>query len=374
MTPVTPPPPVFAWLQALRDPALTLNWSLVRWEYVIRLARRLRLLGRLAERVEQAGLTAQVPAPAARHLVAEMRLSRSRTAAMKWVLERVDTALGDAPYSRVLLKGAAYVAQELPIAPGRLPSDVDILIPLQHLADAQSRLLRSGWAETEMDAHDQRYYREWSHELPPMRHPMHALELDVHHNILPPVARIHVDAAPLIARLQASHLPRWQVLHPVDQTLHSAAHLFTDSEPRDRLRDLVDLDGLMRHFGRDAAYWSELPARARELGLSEPLALALHFVERWLQTPVPDVVRKSAQESGPSASSRFWLHPMLASALTPAEPDGGTRVWQDLAAQGLLVRYHYLRMPLRLLLPHIWHKAVVRRLSTRSRLDPDKPV
>jgi hypothetical protein len=236
-------PAVFAWLPALRDPAVVLGWDLAQWEYVIRLSRRLRLLGRLAEGVAAAGLLEQVPAQAARHLRAEMHVSRWRTAALRWVLERVDTALAQAPYPRVLLKGAAYLGQELPIAHGRLPSDADILVPLEHLADAQARLLRAGWAEAGMDDHDQRYYREWSHELPPMRHPLHALELDLHHNIVPPVARATVDAAPLLARLQPSIWPGWQVLQPADQVLHSATHLFGDSEARDRLRDLVDLDG-----------------------------------------------------------------------------------------------------------------------------------
>ncbi len=361
-------PAVFAWLPALRDPALVLGWELARWEYVIRLSRRLRLLGRLAEGVAAAGLLEQVPAQAARHLRAEMHVSRWRTAALRWVLERVGTALSEAPYPRVLLKGAAYLGQELPIAKGRLPSDADILVPLEHLADAQARLLRAGWAEAGMDDHDQRYYREWSHELPPMRHPLHALELDLHHNIVPPVARATVDAAPLLARLQPSIWPGWQVLQPADQLLHSATHLFGDSEARDRLRDLVDLDGLMRHFGRDPAFWLELPERARELGLDEPLALACHFVERWLDTPVPAPARRRIATNGPPAWRRAWLHPLLASALTPSGPDEGPRPGQDLAAQALLVRYHYRRMPLGLLVPHLWHKA--RKRSAAAVADP----
>ena len=183
-----------AWLQALRQPELALNWSLSEWERVVRLSRRLRLLARLAEGLMAAGLMDRVPPQARRHLVAEQRLSRWRTAAMLWALERVATMLGDVPYPLVLLKGGAYLGQDLPIAAGRMPSDLDILVPQADLSDAQSRLVQAGWKAVELDEHDQRYYHEWSHEVPPMTHPLLALELDLHHNILPPVARTHVDA------------------------------------------------------------------------------------------------------------------------------------------------------------------------------------
>ena len=56
-----------AWLQALREPALTLDWSMVEWERVVRLSRRLRLLARLAERVTTAGLLEKLPAEVQKH-------------------------------------------------------------------------------------------------------------------------------------------------------------------------------------------------------------------------------------------------------------------------------------------------------------------
>ena len=281
------PPPSFAWLQALRQPELALRWSLPEWERVVRLARRLRLLSRLAESLNAAGLIDQMPAQVRPHLIGEQRLSRWRIQAVLWALDHVETALGDAAYPRVLLKGAAYIGQGLPIAAGRLPSDLDILVPLAHLPDAQTRLEQASWTAGEIDEHDRRYYHEWSHEVPPMTHPLHRVELDLHHNILPPVARTHVDATLLLERLQPSRWAAWQVLCPADQVLHSAAHLFQDSEARDRVRDLVDLDGLLLHFGTEPAFWDELPLRARELGLTEQLALACHFCMRWFGTPVP---------------------------------------------------------------------------------------
>ncbi len=322
----------------------------------MRLARRLRLLARLADSLDAAGMLAAVhPAPR-NHLIAEQRVSRYRTAAMAWALERIMAALGEVAFPCVLLKGAAYLGQDLPIAAGRLPSDVDILVPQAELAAVQARLETEGWNEVALDDHDQRYYREWSHEVPPLRHPLHPIELDLHHNILPPVARTRVDAQLLLAHVRPSKWPSWQVLQPVDQVLHSAAHLFFDSEARDRVRDLVDLDGLLRHFAPEAGFWPALESRACELGLNEPLALAAYFCVEWLGTPMPVDVQARVGARGLSAAQRAWLLPVLSALLTPTDPDERPPWQQTLAATIFLARYHRGRMPMRMLVPHLWHK------------------
>ena len=359
-----------AWLQALREPALALAWNLGEWEQRLRLARRLRLLARLAASLEAQGLLAALPPQVQRHLVAELRLSQWRIQAMTWALQRIGVTLGHLGQPLVLLKGAAYAGQGLAIAQGRLPSDVDILVPPAALAQAAATLQVAGWQQLALDEHDQRYYREWSHEVPPMHHPLHRIELDLHHNILPPVARTRVDVQLLLACLQPSAWPGWQVLHPLDQVLHSAAHLFQDSEARDRLRDLVDLDGLLRHFAQQPGFWDALAARAQQLGLAEPLALACHFCVRWLATPVPAASQRAIMAIGPGPLRRAWLLPMLGAILTPAPP-GRRAAWQqDCAAALFLARYHRNRMPLRLLLPHLWHKLRTRPEGAADALAP----
>lgn len=344
-------PSATAWLAALRDARMCSGWTVAEWELIIRQARRLRLLGRLAESVLASPPPEGLPAPVLVHLVAEQRYSRWRMRAMSWALRRVGVAWQDATFPRVLLKGAAYVAQGLPIAQGRLPSDVDVLVPRAHLPQAHALLLGEGWAETPLDAHDQRYYREWSHEWPPLRHPLHGLELDLHHNILPPVSRTRVDAARLLARIQSSRLQGWHVLHPQDQLLHSAVHLFRESEAQDRLRDLVDMDGLVRHFAAHGL-WEGLVERAEELGLTPALALCLSLCVNRLGTPVPDTVTKALGPALPAGPVR-WVFDRL---LRMPDPDTSESWQESVAATALAVRYHAWRMPLSILVPHLWHK------------------
>lgn len=349
-----------AWLAALREPAQALAWTLADWQRVIRLARPLRLVARLASALDRAGLLQQVPPQPRGMLVAAQRVSADRLTALRWAVSQVQPLLQPCTGTRVLLKGAAYVAQGLPIAHGRLPSDLDLLVPQADLAAAQRALLQANWREAELDEHDRRYYHEWSHEVPPMSHALHRLELDLHHNILPPVARTRVSADALLARCGPSGWDGWQVLAPTDQVLHCASHLFLDSEARSRVRDLVDLDGLLRHFGTLPGFWPGLLDRADELGLQEPLALALHFCAGWLQTPVPEDLAARIDRLGPSGLQRALVRSLWRASLLPVEPDEPTPRAQNLSASLLLARYHLQRMPLRLLLPHLLHKLQAR--------------
>lgn len=351
-----------AWLRAIDEPLMATAWSLPEWQRAIRLARSLRLLGRLAERIADAGIGDQLPTPVQQHLRAELARSRARLRALTWTMEQVQLVLRDLDAPIVLLKGAAYVAQTLRIAPGRLPSDLDILVPKAFIEAAQTRLRAHDWREVELDKHDRRYYREWSHEVPPMHNPRFELELDLHHGILPPVAKVTVAPELLLQRLMPSGLTGWSVLCPADQVLHSASHLFLDSELRNRIRDLVDLDGLLQHFGRHPSFWDDLIERSHQLGLEEPLALAIRYTTTWLGTAVPRSLARTIQRAGPRPARRAWLYPMLDAVLCPLEPDDKEPPARRMAAMALLARYHWNRLPVHLLIPHLIHKSSRRRV------------
>lgn len=358
---------VSAWplMRGLRDPRVALGWTMNEWDHAVRSGRRLRLLSRLASGIEAAGLLAGIDPAVRRHLIGEIRLSEWRTRSMTWAMHRIGQVLADECGPLVLLKGAAYVALDLPIAGGRLPSDLDILVPKDRIERAVELLRRDGWTEVDLDEHDQTYYREWSHEVPPMHHPAHAVELDLHHNILPPIARTRVDAARLLACIEPTPTAPWHALQPADLILHSAAHLFLDAEARLRLRDLVDLDGLMRlHATGRPDFWAHLSARALELGLAEPLALASLYCHSWLGTPIPESARQQIAQHGPSGWRASWMRMVLDSLLTPAEPDIEPPWTQEVASWLFLARYHYNRMPLKLLVPHLWHKVRAKQIET----------
>lgn len=371
------------WLRVFNTPELAQTWDVQDWQTIVRQARRLRLLARLGHQLQSHRLWPQVPTQAQALLRADMVLSAWRTRALFWALEHVatcldyhaaahrpespDPALPQQPYPKLLLKGAAYLAQGLPIAAGRLPSDLDILVPQPLLAHAQQALQQAGWSGVTLDAHDQHYYDAWSHEVPPMRHPLHPMELDLHHNILPPIARTHVDGALLLAFAAENPIPPppgqacppgWSVLHPVDQVLHASVHLVVDSDLQARVRDLVDLDGLIRVFSQHPWFWPALLQRAEQLHWQRPLLHALGLAHAVMGTPVADDAWNTLKRS-----QSFWqrakdslLLPMMLASLNPGHPDRGPSIRSRIATTLLLARYHRQRLPLRLLVPHLLHK------------------
>jgi len=321
-------------------------------------ARRAGLLARLRAVLAERGLLERVPEAVRAHLDADWTLAERHAASVRWEVNRIQEALVPAGVPIILLKGAAYVMAELPPARGRLFHDVDIMVPKGALDDAERALVRHRWRTTHLDPYDQKYYRKWMHELPPMQHARRKTVLDVHHNILPETARLRPDAARLLEAAEplAGHEELY-VLAPADMVLHSATHLFHDGELEQGLRDLVDLDALLRHFGAGPGFWPRLLERAGALDLGRPLHYALRYAARLLATPVPAEALAAAREAGPPRALEPLLDALFLRGLAPPHEDCDDAL--SGAARWLLyVRSHYLRMPPHLLVPHLARKAL----------------
>ena len=186
---------------ALRDPGALPGCTLAQWEALIRQARRANLISRLAALLDDQGLLQDVPAAPRAHLRAAQVVAQAQAEAVRREIAYIRKALARIDTDIVLLKGAAYLLAGLPVARGRVFTDVDILVPRTALAEVEAALMLHGWATTHHSPYDQRYYRHWMHELPPMLHVTRETVLDVHHAILPMTARLKPDSAKL---LQAS--------------------------------------------------------------------------------------------------------------------------------------------------------------------------
>ena len=125
-------------------------------------------------------------------------------------------------------------------------------------------MLSNGYRSQKQDDYDQHYYREWMHELPPMVHAARGTTVDLHHNIAPPVSRLKIDAAKLIERaVPLEGASPFKRLGDEDLVLHLCVHMFHDGELDNALRELFDLDALLRRFGDNQDFWDRLIARAR---------------------------------------------------------------------------------------------------------------
>jgi hypothetical protein len=344
--------------RTLRAPDAARALSMGEWDLLLRQAHHAGLTSRLYHVLRQAGCDEAIPAPARWHFEAADTLAARQQVAVRWEIAQVKKALGTAGIPLLLLKGAAYVAAGLPAAQGRLFNDLDILVPREALDAAESALMLAGWHATGLSAYDQRYYRRWMHEIPPLQHVQRATVIDVHHAILPDTARSRPDPARLRAQAVAvPGLPGVRVLSATDRILHSAAHLFHDGELPHGLRDLSDLDLLLRDAAREADFWPRLVARAGELELGRSLFHALRYVRHFLATPVPASVDVALARCAPARPVQALLDALFTRALAPMHPSYEDRL-TPAARLAAYVRAHWLRMPPRLLLPHLLHKAL----------------
>lgn len=327
------------------------------WDVAIPQARRAGLLARLATVAQARKLYDAIPERPRQHLKAAYRLASKHQRDVRYELDRIRQMLGSLLGTIVLLKGAAYLAAGLAPSAGRVFADIDILVPEDKLAAVEAVLRLAGWRSGDVDPYDDLYYRRWMHQIPPLTHVERQSTIDVHHSIVPRTARIGaVPAEPLLrCAVPLPDLPGFAVLAPEDMVLHSATHLFNEGEFHNGLRDLSDLDLLFRAFGADPAFWPKIQARAVALCLTRPLSYALRSCDAVLGTPVPAEALEAAKRFVP-APVRIVMDICFKRALAPQHrscQDALTRP----ALAFLYVRAHYLRMPLRLLVPHLLRKS-----------------
>jgi Uncharacterised nucleotidyltransferase len=348
---------VFDFLPARvqQDAYIVKQFDNPHWEMLIRQARQANLLSRVHALLERAGLLDAIPASPRLHLESTRRVADKQAVAVAWEAAQISAALKSETDRVVMLKGAAYALGGHDAALGRVFTDIDILVPKDVINRVEAALMLAGWQTGHHDEYDQRYYRRWMHEIPPMQHIRRLTVIDVHHATLPPTARLRSNVDLLWQGLvPIPDYPGLFTLAPIDMILHSATHLFT-GELEQGMRDLSDIDLLLRQHGSEA-FWVALPERAEKLGLSRPLFYALRWSERLYRTPVPETVGR--QLNAPALLVPL-MDALFARALMPDHPstrDGLSEVARFL----LYVRAHWLRMPLHLLLPHLLHKAFIK--------------
>jgi hypothetical protein len=181
------------------------------------------------------------------------------------------------------------------------------------------------------------------HELPPLIHRTRDRMIDVHHTILPMTARPRPNAHAMIDASVALD-NGLRILCPADIVIHAAAHLFADGDLAGGLRNLWDIDRLLRQFD-SPGFWRSLAERARLHQLRPAVARALRLSNRLYGTPVDRAL-----------AGRFSLVDRLFEARLLAR-NGWGQERRKLLRFAFYLRGHWLRMPPLMLMRHLWVKA-----------------
>lgn len=336
-------------LQLLAGRYPSSGFSSEEWSLVFSEARQAGVTARLAYMIRDSDLYwRDIPDHLRSHIDSAITHAESFRTDVLRELEHIRLALAELNTPVVLLKGAAYVCSGRQAARGRIFNDVDILVEKGLIGQAESALMIRGWNTGEIDPYDHRYYREWSHEIPPLTNWRRGTTLDLHHSLLMPTCKVKVDTAQMIRdALPVEGSTYWWRLSDDDTLLHAVCHLMMNSDFKRGLRDIWDIDLLYREFSqRNASFDTQLHARASAVGLGALLASALRLANRYFATPAPDFLLSDASPIltylvGRSASVRH----------RDTRPKG-----QATADFLLMLRELYLRLPTKLLVVHLIHK------------------
>ena len=337
---------------AVRCPQTLACLDLPSWNCLLDAARASGHAGRIAAMASYSRLPGrQLP----RHLQGATASIEHQTTLIAWEVAQLALSAGYMSSGVMLLKGAAYIARRLTFAATRLCSDVDILLhynSIQHFVAVSSH---HGWTPTRMHHYDERYFREWMHELPPFRHSTRGTYLDIHHALLPKTSRLQPDTEKVWER--AVQLPDSPLLVPCpeDMVLHCAFHAYHQGEFDNAPRDVIDMFDLLSHFTKnDPEFWARLVDRAAVIGVVPPLWHALSITHFIFDIGPPPAVQAHLDTLFPRSRSRDFVQRLIRRVTSyPVQTDA-----KAARAQALLhARSHYLRMPLPILARHLATKS-----------------
>ncbi len=337
-------------INVLRNPSLMTGLSAYEWNECLREAKIAGLAGRLAADAIYLDIIEQLPLKVQNTFQSNTYKSQSSTRKIKWEINRVRRAMLGTDEKLILLKGGAYIAEGLKCTQGRVSVDLDVLVAKNRIDFAEEKFLAAGWEHQVENDYDQKYYREYAHELPPMVHPERYISIDVHHTILPMTSRVKPDIQKMIKDSVIS-LDGFYVFSKVDMLLHSVVHLFQDGEIRSSLRNLLEQHDMFTEFGQNETFWQSLVPRAVELGLTRSLYYSLHFTKLIFQTDIPENVMTEIAPYGPGALTMGLMNWMVPAVISPTLGAKGLNRW--ICQNGLYMRSHWLKMPPLLLVKHL---------------------
>ena len=338
-------------LSLLAKPEQCLQLSLSQWQQLIWVLREAKLLSALSAAVKRGGIEHKLPSYAYHHLQSAWVYAERQALQVRYECSQLQQLLSNAGITPLFLKGAAYTLAGTLNCKGRICNDLDVLVAKADLANAEALLQQHGWRTDKLSDYDERYYRQWSHEIPPMVHIHRGTVLDLHHNLYLPISGRAADMQQFFTLVQPADNAAL-VLMPAAMVLHSIIHLFTNEDTQSSLRDLWDLHLLISQFSQDA-FWQQLTKLAQDTGFTTELRFCLAALQHYLASALDELTLQYGHQL---ADKSFWSTNVMLPALVPGHPY--TCGWRNhLAKQMVYLRGHWIKMPARILCKHLTIKA-----------------
>lgn len=227
-------------LRFFRDPDhFVLNAMPRDWTLLVHYCREQALLGSAYLYLQQH--VGKLPVEIISHFESGKIYADKQLQTMMLELLRLEQVFANVDYPILLVKGVAYRLHRFKFAAGRVFSDLDLLVPANKVQTTVEKLQAAGFMDSTEHEYDRRYYLEWSHQHPPLRHYTRGSEVDLHHTIFFAKSSVVVDINRFIANSKQIESSCFSLPAPADMFVHSCLHLFFQEEHHKITKDLVDL-------------------------------------------------------------------------------------------------------------------------------------
>lgn len=327
------------------EPSLSKILSPEQWQTLILILRYERLLATFSFFYRSSNSWNDLPDFVKHHLINAEIMSQRQAKQVVFEADQLRDLLEKEAPEFLFLKGAAYTLTNNPASVGRTFSDIDILVKKETIPELEKSLLFKGWISQPVNDYDENYYREWTHEIPPMVHSARGTVIDVHHNLIPPVSGRAPDITEFVNYREVVN--GFAVLSPPAMLLHSSIHLMFNEDFKQSFRDLFDIKAISENYGGDT-FWKESVDLALRTGFYKELFLALRYASRRLPFTLPDLIANNVPYSRFKLALLDWIFDR---ALAPSHPTCEV-AGQKFAFFLAWCRGHWCKMPLHILLYH----------------------
>ncbi len=320
--------------------------------------RYFNMLAQLKYLCESKGCWSSLPEKFRAHLSSASLFYENQRRKLDIEAEDITRVLTPLNVQWMYLKGGAYHLNGMTGFAGRMMSDIDILVEESAIGRVEAAFKNNGWVSAKISNYDEKFYRSWSQEIPPLRHLYRQVELDVHFNILPKTLKETVDGRDLFEQaVEIESRPGEKVLKPHAMLIHSAIHLFYESEYHKGMRDLYDIWILIENYSSQENFWDDLIELQRKIGNEESVYLALRYSQMIYHASIPSSVIEYYEQFKPNKLYLSILDFSFVNVFTSMYPPH-KKLGHGFSEGVLYLRGHLKRMPLRLLIPHLTKKSL----------------
>lgn len=344
----------FPLISVFAEPACTKRWHINDWSACLLQAYKVNHVARVYALLAREGLQHLIPPALLWHFTSANEMYQAHKRDFLFTLEHLGNHISALETPVILLKGAAYTKDEESVtSEGRLFADIDVFVDKQYIKSAEQLLMWSGWRYQDKTDYDMSYYLNWMHELPPMTNQSLPLGIDVHHHIVPVIAKTAFELAPLTQSLCRSGNAVFCILSPASQMIHTAMHMLTNDDMHNTFRDLLDFYLNFTHFYSEE-FVENLVQVAEKTQTERHLYRALRLIQQLFNCELGEIL--TVKTSNPDMFERlvdaFYVR-LIKGSLLRDDPKR-----ESLTTKMLWIRAHWLKMPLSILLQHGLYKLV----------------